>query len=322
MDARRSLTRAERSVTKLKRWQLGITILLAVLLASCQSFAPSSPAPDSATEEISFLETSTPAPDYVNRLRNAEYQLGFTDALHVVQLTDGKYELGVNGSDGSISISMTDFTAYGDLDGDAVDEVVALVSENYGGSGVYVFLAVFSEVNGKLVFQTSVWVDDRPQVNELSIDRNGIFLDTVIHDADEPMCCPTLRTTRHYRFFNTQLDMVDYVTFTPDDRPRTISISSPADGTEVFNSIQIKGNVAIAPFENNLTYRMFDVGGVELAIGSITVNAAELGGPGTFDESISLGKILSGAAIRVEVQDISAKDGSLFAMDSVELVVK
>jgi hypothetical protein len=35
-----------------------------------------------------------------------------------------------------------------------------------------------------------------------------------------------------------------------------------------------------------------------------------------------LGNILSGAVIKLEVQDVSAADGSLFAMDSVELVVK
>jgi len=304
------------------RYSLVFLLIAGLLLASCQPFAPASPTPDSAAGVTSLPETSTPAPDYISELRNAEYQLGFTDALRIVQLNDGIYEQGVNGTDEFVSIMMTDFTARGDLDGDGVDEYIALVSENYGGSGVFVFLAVFSDVNGELVFQTSVWVDDRPQLNELSVDRNDVFLEAIIHDADEPMCCPTLHTTRHYRLFNNQLDMTDYVTFTPGDKPRTITITSPVDGTEVFNSIQIKGNVAIGPFENNLTYRIFDVGGVELAIGSITVKTAELGGPGTFDETILLGNILSGAAIRVEVQDISARDGSLFAMDSVELVVK
>jgi hypothetical protein len=61
---------------------------------------------------------------------------------------------------------------------------------------------------------------------------------------------------------------------------------------------------------------------VELAIGSITVSAPAPGAPGRFDESISLGNILSGAVIRIEVRDVSAEDGSLFAMDSVGLVVK
>jgi hypothetical protein len=64
------------------------------------------------------------------------------------------------------------------------------------------------------------------------------------------------------------------------------------------------------------------VGGVELAIGSITVSASDQGAPGIFDESILLGNILSGAVIRIEVQDVSSEDGTLFAMDSVDLVVK
>jgi hypothetical protein len=67
--------------------------------------------------------------------------------------------------------------------------------------------------------------------------------------------------------------MIDYVTFTPDDRPRRIAIDSPASGTELFNSVRIKGSVTIAPFENNLVYIIIDVGGVELAVGSITVTA-------------------------------------------------
>ena len=137
------------------------------------------------------------------------------------------------------------------------------------------------------------------------------------------MCCPTKNTTRHYRMDGLgHLVMTDFLTFTPDGRPRTITIDVPASGTEVFNSVQLKGGVDIAPFENTLTYRIVDVGGVELAVGAFTVTAAELGGPGTFDQTISLGNILTGAVIRIEVQDISAKDGSLFAMDSVELVVK
>jgi hypothetical protein len=61
---------------------------------------------------------------------------------------------------------------------------------------------------------------------------------------------------------------------------------------------------------------------VELASGPIQVTAAEMGGPGTFDSIISLGSILSGTVVRIEIQDLSAADGSLLAMDSAELVVK
>ncbi len=297
-------------------------LTFSLLLTACRTFASSSPTPDSPPQTDIPASTATPAPDYVDRLRNAEYQLGLTDSPQIVQLTDGKFSKGEPAGMEFTVVTMTDFTARGDLNGDGVDEYAAIVAENYGGTGTFVFLAVFTEAEGTLKFQTSVLVDDRPLINDLSIASGAIFLDTTTHNTDDPMCCPTLRNERHYRLSHNHLRLADYVTFTPDGRPRTLTISSPADRTEVFRSITIKGSVAIAPFENNLVYRILDLGGVELAAGSITVNAAEAGAPGTFEQTILLGNVLAGTVIRLEVQDVNAEDGSLFAMDSVELVVK
>jgi hypothetical protein len=306
-----------------------LILLLLLLLIGCRPATP----PPTVVDETSVVSEpgtdSTPNPatptaisDEVEEVRNAQYQLGATDALQVVPLTGGKFEQGTPGSDNFMSILVTDFVAIDDLNADGTDEAIALISENYGGTGVFVFLTVFSKVNGTWTFQTSNMVDDRPQLNALSIEDNQIFLDAVIHGVDEPMCCPTLRTTRRYRFVDGLLDMVDYTTFTPDGRPRTIQIEAPADGSDVFTSIPIRGQVAIAPFENNLVYRIYDVSGIELSAGAIAVSAPDLGAPGTFDAILPLGNVLSGAIIRLEVQDISAADGSLLAMDSVELVVK
>jgi len=297
-------------------------LLLAIFLYGCNPASPS-PTPVPVTETTQPTDAPTAAPDHVARIRNAEYQLGLPESLRVVQLTDGKFEEGTPAGADFTSVIVTDFVARGDLNSDGVDEVVAMVAENYGGTGVFVFLAVFADVNGELVFQTSSLVDDRPAINALSIENAEIFLDAVTHGFEDPFCCPTLKTSRHFRFTEIgQLTMTDYTTFTPDQRPRTITIESPVNGTEVFSSVQIKGSFAIAPFENNLVYRIYDIGGVELSAGAITVTAADLGASGTFDSIIKLGGLLSGSTIRIEIQDISAADGSLFAMDSVELVVK
>ena len=304
-----------------------LILLLGIFLVGCRPATPPPAQLDKAeATNIPVIEaTSAPAtsiPTEAKEIRNAQYQLGATDALQVVQLTDGKFEGGTPGGADAVSVLMTDFVAVGDLNADGINEVVTLVSENYGGTGAFVFLAVYTNESGTLTFQNSTMVDDRPQIQTLSIENGEIFLDAVIHGPDEPMCCPTLRTIRHYRFVDSQLDMTDYATFTADGKPRTITIESPVNGTEVFTSVPIKGKIAIAPFENNLAYRIYDVSGIELSAGPISVSAPDPGAPGTFEALIPLGSLLSGALIRIEVQDISAKDGSLLGMDSVELVVK
>jgi len=306
--------------------------LILLLLLSIIGCRPATPPPtavdqtqvstDPSAEASPRPATPTGLPEQVREIRNAQYRLGASDALQVVQLSDGKYEQGTPGSEEFLSVLVTDFAAVGDLNADGTEEAAALISENFGGTGVFVFLTVYSNVDGTWTYQTSTMVDDRPELRALSIENNEIFLDAVIHGLDDPMCCPTRRTTRHFRLVDNQLDMIDYTTFTPGGEPRTITIESPADGSDVFTSVPIKGNVAIAPFENNLVYRIFDVSGIELSAGAITVAAPDLGAPGTFDTIIPLGGVLSGAIIRVEVQDLSAADGSLLAMDSVELVVK
>ena len=305
-----------------------LILWLGVFLIGCRPATPPPTQSDQTqttvpvVETISAPATSTSIPEEAKEILNAPYQLGTTDALQVVQLKDGKFEQGTSGGADSISVSVTDFVAVGDLNADGTNEVAVLVSENYGGTGVFVFLAVYTNENGTLTFQNSTMVDDRPQLKALSIENDEIFLDAVIHGIDDPMCCPALQTTRHYRFVDNQLDMTDYATFTLDGKPRTITIESPVNGTEVFTSVPFKGKVTIAPFENNLAYRVFDVSGIELSAGPISVSATDPGAPGTFEALIPLGSILSGALIRIEVQDLSAKDGSLLAMDSVELVVK
>jgi immunoglobulin-like protein involved in spore germination len=304
-----------------------LLVILTIFLCGCSSASPS-PTPGPVTQATRTpqplpTESPTAVPDYVLEIRNAEYQLGATDALRLVQLTDGIFEQGTPGGEDYVSVNVTDFVATGDLNGDGVKEIAALIAENYGGTGVFTFLVIFDDVGGKPVFRASIIVDDRPQLNALSIENEEIFLDATIHAADDPFCCPTLRTTRHYRLAPTnQLDLIDYTTFTPAGQPRTITIEVPLDGAEIYSSVQFRGRVAIAPFENNLVYRIYDISGIELAAGAMPVSARELGGPGTFNMVIAVGNVLSGAVIRIEIQDISAADGSLFAMDSVELVVK
>jgi hypothetical protein len=85
--------------------------------------------------------------------------------------------------------------------------------------------------------------------------------------------------------------------------------------------VRVTGSFTISPFENNLVYMVYDELGVPVVISSTTVTAAAMGGPGTFDFTFDVPTEVTGN-IRIEVKDVSAADGSILALDSIEVVVK
>jgi hypothetical protein len=302
-----------------------------LFLGACTMFQPPTPdpptpVPATATLTMPTPVVPTPLPELPGispeQVRNSEYLLGFFDQIRMVQLVDGQFQEGAPGSTDYISVSVTDFIARGDLNGDGENEAIAIVAENYGGSGTFVFLAVYQYLNNEAVFLTSIFLDDRPIINHLEVENGKIFVDAIIHDRDDPMCCPTLETTRHYLLNGINLILTDYSTLTPLGDPRAITIEAPVGGARVSGIIRLKGNVTISPFENNLVYRIYDLGGVELSAGPITVEAMDLGAPGTFESAIDLGNIITNTTIRITVEDINVANGSLFAMDSVILQVR
>ena len=304
-----------------------LILLLVFLLLGCR---PASPTP-TATEASALTDDLTPVlptqtPPLVGitpkDVKNSLYELGGTDTLRQVQLVDGVYTEGQPGDPDYLEVRVNDDIAIGDLTADGINEAAAIVSEYHGGSGVFVFLAVYSEQDGEAVFDNSVFVDDRPKIDGIKIEDNEIRLLATVHRLDEPMCCPTLETVRHYHLANNQLDMTDYATFTPQGKPRIITIDTPLYGMAVSGSVQVQGKVAVAPFENNLNYVIKDAGNVDLSRGAVAVKSDGLGGPGTFDVTIPLSDILSSAVITIEIQDVSPADGQLLGMDSVRLVVK
>ncbi len=274
-------------------------------------------APSPSASELPTLPDS--AGISIDELRNAEYTLGSLDQTTTIKLSDGVYQEGTEAE--FISVRMGEIVAAGDLNGDGKAEIGVPVAENYGGTGAFVFLAVYKIDKGEPVFLTSVAIDDRPILEDLSIEEGEIYLSAIVHGPNDPMCCPTRWTMRRYRLTDTGLLMNGLSTRTPTGADRIITITSPEDGAEVSGIVNVKGDITIAPFENNLVYRIYDAGGVEIVAGPVEVSAPDLGAPGTFDRSIDMAPF-AGSSIRVVIQDINVADGSLFAMDSIILTVR
>jgi hypothetical protein len=226
---------------------LKFCLILTLAASACGLPAASPPTPTAApVQEVTALPIAGVS---LEQLQSADYQLGIREDHAVVRLSGGKYQQGTDSaSTDFMSIGLTDFVAFGDLNGDGTNEAAAIFFENYGGTGTFGMLTIYSSINDETVFLTSILIDDRPVINNIAIENGQVFLDATTHAFDDPACCPTLGTTRRYILKHNQLQMVHYTTSTPDGQIREIKIAAPLNGAEASGSVQVSGTVTIAPF--------------------------------------------------------------------------
>lgn len=259
----------------------------------------------------------------IEQINNVQYPLLVPNDGRVVQMTNGVYQSGTDTLSVDYAyIAVTQFFALGDLTGDGVGDAAVMFLENYGGTGNFGVLAVYANVAGQPVFLDSLLIDDRPMPNSISLINGEIFLDVIVHGFEDGGCCPTLQTTQTYALVKNQLRLVNYTTVAPTGVKREIIVSSPVDNTELTTrTFQLTGSVSIAPFENNLSFFVYDEDGNQYMAGPVTVTAPDFGAPGTFDTTMVL-DTLSAGTYYIEIQDQSAADGAILALESVKVILK
>lgn len=311
-----------------RRWTVPALTLIAAAMA-CSAIpglpvlTPTAPA---AVEEAS-PPPSIPALT-ADQVLNAEFTITtFDGEAHIRRFTDGAYEQGSDptaadyASIHMVAVQADQRVIFGDLNDDGAQDAAVILAENYGGTGVFVSVAAVINENGRPRHAASYAIDDRPAVNAYSIQDGDIFLDAVVHGPNDPGCCPQMAVTRTFRLTGNQLMLVGGTSRTPAGLERAITIDGPLDGTEIRGALQLTGGITISPFENTLSYSFYSSDGSELARGPFMVNTPELGGPSTFDTLLDLAGLPAGPVILI-VAEFSAADGSVLALDSVELVAR
>ena len=98
-----------------------------------------------------------------------------------------------------------------------------------------------------------------------------------------------------------------------------VDIQSPTSNDGLTNGVLVRG-VATVPFERNLVLRVETLDGTLLVEEGLFVYGGDYGGDmGVFSATISLNEEFLPLDIRVTVENISAKDGSVLASDSIEI---
>jgi heat shock protein HslJ len=80
---------------------------------------------------------------------------------------------------------------YGDVDGAAGSEAVALLGATTGGSGEMVYLAAFGVRDGALANLGTVPVGDRTRVQSVWLEKGRVVMDAVEIGPNDAACCPT-----------------------------------------------------------------------------------------------------------------------------------
>ncbi len=292
-------------------------------MAACSPAAAQQQPASTAVPPTAAAPTQAPVPALsADQVMNMSVQLVSNDQHPVVQLKDGVYHTGADasGADFADVRLVKDHIAFGDLNGDGAVDAAALMSENYGGSGVFVSVLAVLNSGGQPTQAGAAPVDDRPQLGALEIKDGQIVFTGTIHGPTDPGCCAALPVSENFGLTKGGLQLQQLASGNP---LRSITIDSPTSGTQVpAGPVKVKGSVTVAPFENTLAYHAYDATGKEWAQGSLPVSAAAPGAPGTFNAPVDLGAVPAGVIVQLEISDVSAADGSKIAMDSIELMIK
>lgn len=139
-------------------------------------------------------------------LKNAEYQSEWP-ADGLAKLTDGEYEEEIVPGAASklIIVFYRDIYAFGDLDGDGVEDAAVVLATSGGGSGTFISLEAVINDKGTPNHVATASLGDRVEVKSVAIESGKITVDMVTHGPDDPMCCPTLEATQKYRLQGDKL---------------------------------------------------------------------------------------------------------------------
>jgi hypothetical protein len=181
-------------------------------------------------------------------------------------------------------------------------------------------LIVILNQNGAPMQWTDRYLEDRAGIKGLTIQNGRILLDAMLHGPNDGLCCPSFPVLETFRLRDRRLILAHFIS-TPAGTRREILITSPTAGGSVSGSMPVAGTVTVLPFENTLAYAVFDKDENKIASGTITVTPGA-GSSGTFAAAIDLSGIPLGMIVRLEISDLSAADGSILAMDSVDVLVK
>jgi hypothetical protein len=181
----------------MKKSMAGGLIISAVLLALVM--------PQSAAALGAYAQTPSTSPLTVEALGNAMYQPFYlNDAGDTVRLVDGKYAGTLPDAPlDPVDISQRSY-AFGDLNGDGVDDAVAVVVELLATSG-RAGLAAYLNDSGAPILAGSIELGVSTEVDSVTVASGTITVTGLQVGGNDALCCPSQPFQRQFVVQGNQL---------------------------------------------------------------------------------------------------------------------
>lgn len=162
------------------------------------------------TGEITQQVNEVPEFD-LNGLKDLEYHLKILEEVlpeskGTLQLEDGFYEDIDPDSEVRINAAYQQGVA-GDLNADGLEDAVALVAINTGGTGVFVHMIAFLNQSGGPKQAAELLIEDRTVINSLKIENGIIYIQRIAHSPGDAMCCPSKVVDEAYKLEGNHLNL-------------------------------------------------------------------------------------------------------------------
>ncbi len=134
---------------------------------------------------------------------NAEYLIATSPLPDIerVRFQNGKYQRGSSVFEEGFLTASLERLEPTDLNNDGLQDVVAIVASNTGGSAVWISLSGLLGGSKNPTPLEPVFLGDRVVVNNISIARSAggsgeVCLDMLVHGPNDGQCCPTKKAKR------------------------------------------------------------------------------------------------------------------------------
>lgn len=189
--------------------------VIAIILTACASQPPAQ-AVNVVLPEATYTTAPTLAPSPTTEPPTPVTPVSLADALgnlsyaglfpdQQIALTDGigYYEDG--GSGRPFVRSIDHLIATGDLNGDGVEDAVALLVDYSTGSGDFIYLAPVLNAMTEPKPLDTLMIGDRTPVKSLIIKGDQVILEQIAHGPDDPACCPSRNVRKVFILEGDQL---------------------------------------------------------------------------------------------------------------------